>query len=98
MMKKVYVLTLNDSVLCVAHSIDIIEKYLRIDYGQIKDHYNLDLPQYIYEDEFNGFHIYKIKLYDKRKQEYLEAEGYRLQIGFEEVVDPEDLEYTECIK
>ena len=93
-MNKVYVLTLDSSVICVSHSIDMIENYLKGDYGNLCNLYNLDLPQYIYEDEFNGFHIYKIKIYDKREQKYVEAEGYRLQVGFENVVDPEALEYT----
>lgn len=93
-MNKVYVLTISDNVICVSHSIDMIENYLKGDYVQLHDHYDLTLPQYIYEDEFNGFHIYKIKIYDKREQKYVEAEGYRLQVGFENVVDPEALEYT----
>ena len=54
-MNKVYILTIDSSVLCVSHSIDMIENYLKGDYGYLCSYYNLDLPQYIYEDDFNGF-------------------------------------------
>jgi len=93
-MKKVYVLTMSkDTVLCVADSLEVIENYLKLDCQQV-DTISTDMFQYNYEDDFNGFVIYQIKVFNKNSNKFANLFDYKLHVGFMNVVDPEDLNYT----
>ncbi len=92
-MKKVYVLTMSkDTVLCVTDSLEVIENYLKLDCQQI-DTISTELFQYDYEDDFSGFLIYKIKVFNKTCEKFTDLFDYKLHVGFMNVVDPEDLDY-----
>jgi hypothetical protein len=84
----------TDTVLCVADSIEIIENYLKLDCKQIGTIISTDLFQYKYEDDFNGFLVYQIMAFNKKSNKFASLFDYKLHVGFMNVVDPEDLDYT----
>ena len=93
-MKKVYVLTMSiDTVICVADSLEVIENYLKLDCKQIDTIISTDLFQYEYEDDFNGFLVYRIKAFNKKNNKFDDLFDYKLHVGFMNVVDPESLDY-----
>ena len=90
-MKKIYVLTLDKSVLCISHSLEVIEEYLRIDYEALKPIYDLNMFKYVFDEEFSGFLNYDIHIYSKESCMFTPIEGYKLQVGFLDIVDPEKM-------
>lgn len=93
-MKKVYVLTMSkDTVLCVADSIETIENYIKLDCHRINA-ISTDLFRYNYEDEFNGFLVYQIRAFNKNSNKFADLFDYKLHVGFMNVIDPEELDYT----
>ena len=93
-MKKVYVLTMDkDTVICVADSLEVIENYLKLDCKQVST-ISTDLFQYYYEDNFNGFLIYQVRAFNKNSNKFTDLFDYKLHVGFMNVVNPEELDYT----
>jgi len=93
-MKKVYVLTMSkDTVVCVADSLKVIEDYLKFDCKSMGT-ISTDLFQYNYEDDFNGFLIYQVRAFNKNSNKFTDFFDYKLHVGFMNVVDPTELDYT----
>ena len=85
-MKRVYILTCENSIIFVSSKFSNITEFLKDDFD--KTSMMVSNPRYIYSDSFHGFDIYKLEAFNMSTEEYEELEGYLLYIGFMDLIDP----------
>ena len=79
-MKMIYIVKMGSEIVFAGLTLENVYKFLEYDFEPIPyyDTYSLQL---IHEDEFSGFNIYRMKMYNENIQDYDLIEDYRLVVG-----------------